>query len=392
MFGCLNLKTNMKIRVLQILHTLSRAGTERLVYDLSVANREELETEVLCLDQEGPLAEELRREEVPVYCTHRRQGLDFRQVFKIADIIKTFKPQVIHCHQYTPFFYGSLAGTWAGQGRFIFTEHGRHFPDVVGWKRRLVNRFLVRRADHITAVCEFSRKQLIENEGLPASRIEVIYNGVDVFRFQNGMDRDRSRKQLNFPEEVSMVVQVGTFRAVKDQATAIRTFQIVHAQNPKAVLVFVGDGPDMEYCRRLAADLNLGATIKFLGQRSDIPEILAGADVMLMTSLSEAHSVSLLEGMAARLPVVATRVGGIPETVVDAQTGFLAPAGDVERLAGSLLRLLSDAELRRRMGRAGCERVWNFFQQTDMHRRYLEIYRNLSKNGNRICESCTCAP
>jgi N-acetyl-alpha-D-glucosaminyl L-malate synthase BshA len=374
----------MKKRVVQILHTLTRAGTEKLVYDLSVANLEELETTVVCLDQEGPLADELRAKGIPVFYTHRRPGLDVHQIARIAEILKTFKPQIVHCHQYTPFFYGCLAGIWARQGRVIFTEHGRHFPDVVGWKRRLANRFLIRRADCITAVCDFSRNQLIRNEGLPASRVEVIYNGVDTSRFENRVeDRDRSRKKFKWPQEVPVVVQVGTFRAVKDQATAIRAFRIVQDKKPGTVLVFVGDGPDLAPCQKLVADLKLEAVVQFLGQRSDIPEILAGADVMLMSSLSEAHSVSLLEAMASRLPVVATRVGGIPETVLEGETGFLAPAGDAEGLARNLLKLLADPALCRRMGQAGYERVESRFQQAPMHRRYLEIYRSLSENGKR---------
>jgi L-malate glycosyltransferase len=353
------------------------------VYDLSVANREELETSVVCLDQEGPLAGALRERGIGVHWTHRGKGIDLRQVFRIAEIIKTFKPEIIHCHQYTPFFYGSLAGLWAGRGRVIFTEHGRHFPDVVGWKRRWANQFLVRRADRITAVCDFTRERLIANEGLPAGRIEVIYNGVDLSRFGPGSNRTEIRTKLGWPQDVPVVVQVGTFRPVKDQATAIRAFRIVHEETPTALLAFVGDGPDLTACRALAERLGLSSVIRFLGQRSDIPEILAGADVMLMTSVSEAHSVSLLEAMASRLPVVATRVGGIPETVADQETGILVSAGDAEAVAGGLRRLLSDPELRRQMGQAGYERVRSRFQQNQMHQKYLAMYRDLSAGGGR---------
>ncbi|MFA5864841.1 MAG: GT4 family glycosyltransferase PelF [Phycisphaerae bacterium] len=373
----------MKYGVLQILHGLQRAGVERLVYDLTLANRREIETVVVCLDHEGPLADDLRRQGISVYHTHRRVGLDFRQIFRIGKIIRSFNPQVIHCHQYTPFFYGSLASLWTRKGRIVFTEHGRHFPDAVGWKRQMVNRFLSRKADRITAVCKFTRDRLIKNEALPENRIEIIYNGVDLSRFETISDRQEARTRLGLPADSRIVVQVGTFRAVKDQASAINAFRIVHEHDADAILVFVGDGPDLPSCRKLAEQLGLGEAVRFLGQREDIPEILSSADVMLMTSLSEAHSVSLLEAMARRLPIVATNVGGIPETLVNHETGLLVEAKDVQGIANALLQLLRNPDLRTRMGQAGYDRVQKYFQQSQMHQRYLKIYRDLVGNGER---------
>jgi glycosyltransferase involved in cell wall biosynthesis len=360
---------------LQVVHTLQRAGAEQLVYELAEANRDWLETAVVCLDEEGPLAEELKRVGVPVYFTRRRPGVDWGQISKIGAIIREFNPGVIHCHQYTPFFYGGLAAWRTPIGRVLFTEHGRHWPDVVGWKRRLFNRWLGRRADRMTAVCEFAKSRLMEKEGFSGDRIEVVYNGVEAERFE-GADREAVRAELDLPKDARVVIQVGTFRAVKDQATAIRAFGIVRRRDENAVLMFAGDGPDLAACKELAAELGLSEAVVFLGQRGDVPRILSAADVMLMTSLSEAHSVSLLEGMASRLPIVATDVGGNAETVVHGETGLLA--GDAEEIAAALLELLGDETKRRRMGQAGYERVKERFSRQAMHRRYLEIYRELA--------------
>jgi N-acetyl-alpha-D-glucosaminyl L-malate synthase BshA len=319
---------------------------------------------------------------VEVFWTHRREGLDFGQARRIAEIIVKFRPDVIHCHQYTPFFYGALGRMRARRGRIVFTEHGRHVPDVVSLKRRWFNRlFLARQADRITAVCGFSRQSLIEKDGMPGDRIEVIYNGVAPERFEQAIDRSGARQRLGVPEDKLVIVQVGTFRAVKDQATAIRAFAKVSREIPRAMLVFGGDGPDLPACRELASDLGLQASVVFLGSRDDIPQVLAAADIMLMTSLSEAHSVSLLEGMASGLPIVATRVGGIPETVLDGQTGLLAPAGNPCAIGDCLMRLLRDEKRRRDMGQAGRERVRSCFGRNDMHRRYMDIYGELARLG-----------
>ena len=372
------------LRVLHVLHTLLRAGAEQLVYEMATANRDSMVTAAVCLDREGPLADQLRAEGYEVFWTHRTEGRDKSQAAKIGEIIRSFRPDVVHCHQYTPFFYGYLGCRRARMGRILFTEHGRHFPDVVSWKRRLFNRLiLARQADRITAVCEFTRQRLIEKEGLPANRIEVVYNGVDMERFDHLPTRSQARQRLSLPDVGPVVVQVGTFRSVKDQATAIRAFEIVRRDVPQAILAFAGDGPDLAPCRELASRLGLQSSIFFLGSRSDIPEVLAAADIMLMTSLSEAHSVSLLEGMAARMPIVATNVGGIPETVLDGVSGLLAPAGDPAKVAACLVRLLRDADARTRMGQAGYDRVRAKFLRSEMHRRYLEIYRQLAGQGTR---------
>jgi N-acetyl-alpha-D-glucosaminyl L-malate synthase BshA len=369
------------IRVLHVLHTLDRAGVETLVADLATAHRDRLETAIACLDREGPLAERLRNSNIDVHFTRRRAGFDWTQVFRIAAIIRSFRPRVVHCHQYTPFVYGTLASLWARRGRILFTEHGRHVPDCVGWKRRLTNRFLIRRAASVTAVCDFTRSRLVQLEGFKRNKIEVLYNGVDLRRFDQIIDRQDARSRLALPYDANVIVHVGTFRPVKDQATAIRAFQRVLAQSPETILLFAGDGPDLAACRALATELNVQHAVRFLGQRSDIPKILAAADIMLLTSLSEGHSVALLEAMASRLPIVATRVGGIPETVIDGQTGLLAPVGNHEAIAEQLLYLIRHPEQRQNMGQAGSEHVRSCFDQDNMHRRYIALYDKLAAHG-----------
>ncbi len=371
-----------RLRVLQVLHTLNRAGAERLVYEFALANRDHIDTAVLTLDQLGPLADQLQAAGVDVHFTHRRDGIDVSQIFKIARIIKSFNPDVIHCHQYTPFFYAALAALAArSRARILFTEHGRHFPDIVSSKRRLFNRFLVSRAAHITAVCDFARRGLVASDAFPPDRVEVLYNGVDLERFENLPPRDQARALLHLPPDVPLILHVGTFRPVKNQSAAIQAFKFVRDKIPNALIAFVGDGPDLPACSDLVARLNLVDAVFFLGQRDDIPTVLAAADLFIMTSRSEAHSVSILEAMAAAIPVVATDVGGIPETVLHNRTGLLVPPNDSSALASALVQLLNDPVRRAEFGSAARNRVREKFLRSDMHRRYLEIYNKLSSRG-----------
>ena len=373
---------SLSLRVLHILHSLRRAGAEVLAYEMAAANRDALATGIVVLDELGSLADDFRTIDVPIWHTRRTEGFDRTQSSKIAEVLQDFRPHVIHAHQYTPFFYAYLAQRKARCGRLLFTEHGRRYPDVVGWKRRLANRlYLAGKADKVTAVCEWTKRALVANEGFRAGAIEVVYNGVDLDRFAVRPPKADAREQWGLPAGAAVIVQVGNLRSVKDHPTALHAFARVAAAAPDAVLALAGDGADRPKLERQAEELDIARRVRFLGVVREIPSLLAASDVMLMTSVSEAHSVSLLEAMASSLPIVATGVGGIPETVEDGTTGLLAPRGDDARLAQHLLTLLGDVDLRRAMGAAGLDRARRLFQRKDMHRRYLEIYSELAAGG-----------
>jgi len=369
------------LRVLFVLHSLARAGTEMLVAEFVLNNRDRLKSAVVCLDHEGPLAEPLRNAGIDVHHTHRQQGIDLAQIPRIRTIIRQFRPRVIHCHQYTPFFYGTLAASSSGQGRVIFTEHGCNRTCNVGWKRRAGNQFLARYAARITAVCKCTRSYLVNNEGIPAARIEVIYNGVDVRRFENTITSDQARRRLNLPANAPVIMQIGTFRPVKDQATAIRALHRLNDRQPHAILVFVGHGPDLTKCTQLAQRLGVTRTVRFLGQKDNVSEILPAADIVLATSLSEGHSVALLEAMAAKRPVLATRTGGNSELVIHNKTGLLVAPRDHHAVADALHCMIVNPALCTKMGHAGHRRVCDHFRQCDMHERYLQIYSELAAPG-----------
>lgn len=378
-------RPNGRLRVMHVLHGLKRAGAEQLVYEMAIANRETMATGVIVLDEQGPLADPLREAGVAIYPTDRREGLDWSQRGRIAEALDEFLPDVVQCHQYTPFFYTAIARCCRRGPRVLFTEHGRHYPDVVGAKRRWANRLVLSHfADRVTAVCEFTKRALVEREGFGAGKIEVVYNGVDPERFASSSSRDQAKRRWGLPEDLPVILQVGTFRAVKDHPTALRAVAGARRAGTEAMLVLAGDGPDRAACERLAEELDIADRTRFLGSIDNVHELLPAGELMLMTSVSEAHSVSLLEGMSAGLAVVATEVGGIPETVEHGVTGLLAPRGDAAGLARAMGELLADPARRERMGAAGRARVERMFRRDRMHRRYMEIYQELAgRRGGR---------
>ncbi len=363
-----------RLRVLFVLHTLDYAGVEKLVSDFIFRNRSIITPAVIVLDRVGPLGSKLREIGVPVYFTKRKAGLDLSQIKKFGQIYREFSPDVIHAHQYTPFFYSALAGLKCKCGKIIFTEHGRHFPDEVSQLRKLSNKFLVTQASAITAVCEFTKKSLVYNEGLPDKPIKVIYNGIDTKQNVAHLDKTLFSLEYDWP----VVVQVGNFRHVKNQIIAIQAFRKVIDKRINAYLLFVGIGDTLPQCKESTNKLGLDEYIKFAGKQENVLGILSFCDIMLNTSLSEGCSIAILEAMFCNLPVLASRVGGNPELVLDGKTGLLFDVNDVNELADKLTKLILNSDLRKNLGKEGKKRVLEEFNIERMDKEYLTLYNEVA--------------
>jgi glycosyltransferase involved in cell wall biosynthesis len=335
----------------------------------------------VCLDELGSLGQELRDEGFPVEVVGRRPGVDWRCVQRLAEIVHCERVDVLHTHQYAPFFYGA-ASRWLGSTPpVLFTEHGRAFPDYPRRKRMVANRVLLRKRDRVVTVGEAVRQALIHNEGITAGRVEVIYNGIPLDRFEPRLttsERVATRAEIGVEPDDLVLIQVARLDYLKDHATAIRTFERVAARLPGARLVVVGDGPERGAIADLVQQRALGSKVLLLGRRDDIPRLLAASDIVLLTSISEGIPLTLIEAMAAERPVVSTHVGGVAEVVADGQTGLLAPAGDDAALAEHILRLADDPGRRDQMGRAGRRRANDRFSESRMHDAYRRIYAEMA--------------
>jgi glycosyltransferase involved in cell wall biosynthesis len=363
--------------ICQVLHSLQMGGAEMLAARLARQLRGRYRFLFVCLDQLGTLGEELRSEGFPVEVLNRRPGLDWRSIWRLARILRREQVGLLHPHQYTPFFYAQMA-RWLGRRiPILFTEHGRHFPDYPRRKRILVNRLLLSRRDRVAAVGEAVRRAVIANEGIPAERVEVIYNGIDLEVFQTSKDRDAARREMGVGPNDFVVVQVARLDYLKDHLTAIRAVGNVAARHPAVRLVLVGEGPEQAKIEAEVDRLQLAEHVRFLGLRKDVACLVPAADVFLLTSISEGIPLTLIEAMAAGIPVVSTRVGGVPEVVVDGQTGLLASTGDDKTLSEQLLCLAADAAQRRRMGEAGRQRAHAMFSEEQMHASYRGLYEEV---------------
>jgi glycosyltransferase involved in cell wall biosynthesis len=367
--------------VCQLLHGLRVGGAEVLAARLARRLKEHFEFLFVCLDELGTLGQELQSEGFPVSVLGRETGVDWDCSRRLAAQLRRQRVDLIHAHQYTPFFYAATARLLYRRPSLLFTEHGRHYPDYPRRKRMVANRLLLERRDRVVGVGRAVRRALIENEGIPGKSIRVIYNGIDTDRFvPSPVERYQVRRDLGLDLHDFVIMQVARLDPLKDHLTAVRAMELLSRRCRQARLVIVGEGPLGGIIEEAVRKRSLEAHVRFLGLRQDVPRLLAAADVCLLSSISEGIPLTLIEAMAVGLPVVATNVGGVAEVVEDGRTGLLAPHGDHEALARHLFQYAEAPALRQEMGQLGRERAQAAFSESHMHAEYHELYLQMLPN------------
>lgn len=372
-----------KLRVGFLLHVMQVAGAEVLVAQTIRQLRDQIDSTVFCLDAVGPIGRQLQDEGINVICLNRKPGRDWGLGKRLAAVAKEYQIDVMHAHQYTPFFYAALARILGGaRFQLILTEHGRHYPDIVSPLRRTINRMVLSRyADAVNACCRFSAVALARNDGFKRLSVDVIENGIEYDRYQTQPDRASLRKRLGLDSARRYIAVVARFHPVKDHETLINAFAQLCAQYDDVDLLLIGDGALREKLDTQVKSLRIEGRVQFLGVRSDVPDILQAVDIFALTSLCEAASLTLLEAMAAGLPVVVTDVGGNPEIVRQGIDGYLAPRQDVNGIAQALKKLLDTPHLAKVMGSSGRERVREQYTLARTINRYHQLYRHLASPG-----------
>jgi len=369
-----------KKKICQLVLGLPVGGTEVLACRLGQRLHSEFDFLFVCLDEIGSLGESLQDQGFNVISLKRQPGIDWRCSLRLSRLIRQEKVDAVHAHQYTPFFYSMTARLFGSRVPVLFTEHGRFHPDYPRRKRMLFNRCFLRRSDRVIGVGNAVRQALIRNEGIPESRVGVIYNGIDMSPYQNGpsgADRAVVRAELGLQDNDFVVAQVARLDYLKDHLTAIRAIERVARECDRVRLLLVGDGPERAAIEAEIQQRGVSSHVRLLGIRSDVSRILSASDAFLLTSISEGIPLTIIEAMCAELPVVSTRVGGIPEIVEDEVTAMLTVAGDDEGLARRLLRLVAAPQLREEMGQRGRRHAISHFSEDRMHSEYAALYRDM---------------
>ncbi len=364
------------VSVCHLVQGLEIGGLEIMVLNLiERLDLSRFRPSVCCFDVRGALAGRAEADGIPVHLVPRRPGLDWRYPFALARFLRATGIQVLQLHNPTAFFYGALAGRLARVPCIIYTEHGRDVP--AGWKVRLRHRLLARLVHRVVVVAAHGRRRLTEEEGVPAHKIKLIYNGIDGSRFRpepSAVAAAAIRAELGIDPLAPVAGIVARLDPIKNHDGLIRAMAGVVSHLPEAVLVVIGDGPRRSQLEALVAELGLDRHVRFTGARTDVPALMGALDLFVLPSHSEGLSLTLVEACAAGRPIVATDVGGNGEVVMDGHNGLLVPANDVRALGEAMQALLSHPARAQAMGRDGRRRFEAEFTQDGMVRAYESLY------------------
>lgn len=300
---------------------------------------------------------------------------------KLAEVAREHELDVFHVHYAMPFAVCAyLARQLLGEAspRLVTTLHGTDIT-LVGQDRSFfeLTRFALEHSDAVTCVSEFLRRETITELAIQRD-IEVIPNFIDVAELESG---GAGAPVVRVEPGERVLLHISNFRPVKRPLDVVRIFEHVLKRIPSAVLWMVGEGPERSAAEVLSRRLGVRARVRFLGVKDSIVEIARLADIFLLPSELEGFGLSALEAMACGVPVIATDAGGLPEVVVDGETGFLAPVGAVEQMAARAIQLLSDEELRRSMGKRGEQRVRSRFDAATVIPMYERTLARVLANG-----------
>lgn len=364
------------MKILHVTHGLSRGGLENGV--VSLANglpAGEFDQAICCLDLLGELASRVPAR-VPIFLMNRRRH-DLTLPWRLRRTIEDWKPDIVHCRNWNAWPDTLAAHRFAPSGgRLVWSFHGFADGDAFPLRRRLASRLLSVGTDRLVAVCRHSAEIFSERTGIAAHRFEVLYNGVDTRRFAPAQDRAARKAALGIDPGRLVVLTVANLTAIKDHRSLVRV--VASLASAEAVLprfLFVGEGPLRADLKALIDSLGLRDTIDLVGSSGQVADYLAAADAFVLPSRLEGMSNAILEAMASGLPVIANAVGGNPELVAHGQTGLLCEAGDPGAMVAALRRLMSDADLRQRMGHAARRRAQDMFSIDSMITGYADFYR-----------------
>lgn len=368
----------MPAKVLWLIKGLGLGGAEKLLaLSAPYLDRRRYEYQAAyLLPWKTALVADLQSAGVPVTCLNHRISGDPRVVYRIARLLRSERIDILHVHLPYTAVVGRLAARLAGTPRVIYTEHNlqeRYRPVT-----RFLNQVTMGLSDLTIAVSEEVRRSLLTSPLVRNKNVRTILNGVDVdLLVKAASEGGDVRGELGIPADRQIVGVVNVFRVQKRLDVWIRAARIVAQTMPDVVFVLVGDGPVRGDIEAQARRDGLDRRVYFTGLRHDAPRLMAAFDVFMLSSEFEGLPVAVLEAMALRIPVVATRVGGLPAVIDDGYSGFLVEPGNPEALADQVTTLLRAPALRQSFADAGAVRVREQFSTARMVRETEDIYRQV---------------
>lgn len=377
-----------KIRILYVIDKLTFAGSQKHLYELTRAlDPEQFEVKAVSLESGGPLEASFQSAGIAyevLGISNWNSLAGIRGLFQLISIMRSFKPDIVHAYLFTANVFAPIAARIAGVPVVITSRR-----DLGDWKSKRqvrISRFTNNFVDFITANSEAVRAAAMSLEEVAIEKTQVIYNGIRANHFQTHKDKALLKTQWGFPAESIVFGTLSNIRKEKDPMTLLNAFLQISQTHPNTYLIYGGRVKDevlWDKIKTFIATHELQNKVKFAGAVENVPEFLGGLDVFIFTSMSEGFSNSILEAMAAGLPVVASEVGGNQEQVIPGVTGYLFEAGNVSECVHAVEKLLNQGQMPL-FGKAARQRILERFTQDRMAHEMSALYTKLLAEKKRV--------
>jgi len=366
------------VKVCHILDSLNIGGLEKIAIDI-ILNLKGYDHQVWCLKEKGELAAELVAKGIPVREFNFTGGLSIVSISRLVKELKKEHFTAIHCHGLFPSIWARVAAILAGIPVRIVHCHSTYYG--LWFKERIKLRWLSYYTTAIITVSEAVKKSLTEYIGISASRITVVYNGLEDIAVQKIDNRDKVRVMLGLAPDDFVICCLGRLVQMKGHRYLIEALSEVRKRQVRCKCLIIGDGPEKQKIEQQVKAMGLDDAVKLLGARRDIPELLSAVDLAVVPSiLKEGLPLVLVEASVMSLPLVATDIGGSPEIVKDGLNGFIVEPKDAQALAEKIIYLIEHPGVCREMGQQA-RGIWQAkFKKTDMLGKIEKIYSSALNN------------
>jgi glycosyltransferase involved in cell wall biosynthesis len=364
----------LPLKIAHVVLSLDVGGLERnVVNQVRQGQRLNQQNTVICLDHPGLLAPQVESLGGRVIAMHKPPGLCRPLFDRLQGLFAELQPDVVHTHQLGSLLYGGRAALRAHVPLVIHTQHG--IEDFIqGTQRRWLGRVAGRYCQQFYCLTQEMAQTIRANWIVPARKIKVICNGIDSEPFRRRYETASIRQNLGIPDDAPLIGTVGRLAEVKRQDVLIGAFARLRDQHPRAHLLLVGDGPLKSKLVEQADSLGIGAQVHFAGYQSETARYYQIMNVFALSSRTEGLPQAAIEACFTGIPVVASRVGGLPELVDDGRTGLLFEAGDVPGLTVALDRVLANPSWARKLTLAAFAKVHSRFEVSRMANEYHQHY------------------
>jgi sugar transferase (PEP-CTERM/EpsH1 system associated) len=368
--------TSLKIKILHVISSFNIGGLENGIVNLINGSDTNIFTHHICCIKSTGRASGRLNKKIRIFEMQKKEGNDITIIFKIVKLIKMLRPDIVHTRN-----WGSIDGIYsariAGTPVIIHGEHGWNIDDPIGknYRRRMARRIISPMVTSFIVVSEDMKNWLINSIGIKRSKVKKIINGVDTAKFrpvtENALD-------LNFKLKRGEITigTVGRLDPIKNHDLLIKAFDKINSKY-KMKLVIVGKGPERKHLENLKNKLSCRDRIVFMGERSNINEILRNWDIFVLPSKNEGMSNTILEAMATGLPIIASKVGGNPELVSDGMTGLLISNGNIEDLRRAVVYYLDHPDKIKTHGERARIKTESRFSLKKMVEEYRNLYTSL---------------